>query len=93
MSFSRKLLGMGLMAAGLIAAGCGPKEQASQPLDPAKYGVGKAAKICPVSEEKMGGHGKPAELTLSNGKKIMVCCAMCEKPIEKDLKKYEALMY
>ncbi len=33
------------------------------------------------------------EIYLSNGKKIMVCCPMCKKTIEKDLKKYEPLMY
>jgi len=93
MSFSKKWLGMGLVAACLSVVGCGSKEQAGAVLDAAKYGIGKAAKICPVSEEKIGEHGQPAELTLSNGKKIMVCCAQCEKPIEKDLKKYEALMY
>jgi len=61
-------------------------------LDVAKYGRGKDAKICPVSGEKIkAGHG--AELALSNGKKIMVCCDDCQKDIEKDLAQYASLMY
>jgi hypothetical protein len=87
-----QLLGIVALAAGLAAGGCGKKPEAAA-FDIAKYGIGKDAKLCPVTDEKIGGHGKPAELTLSNGKKIMVCCASCKKPIEKDLAKYASLMY
>jgi|GEM_PF-1970999 len=60
--------------------------------DAVKFGVGKNAKICPVSGDKIK-PGEGVEATLSNGKKIMMCCPNCKRPIEKDLKKYEDLMY
>lgn len=85
-------LGMVILVAGFITAGCGKKPEA-EVLDPVKYGIGKDAKICPVSKDLIGSMGKGLELALSNGKKIMVCCPACKKPIEKDLKKYEPLMY
>lgn len=85
-------LGVVVLTAGLAAAGCGKKPEA-EVLDPVKYGVGKDAKICPVSQEAIGSMGKGIELALSNGKKIMVCCPSCKKPIEKDLNKYGPLMY
>lgn len=57
-----------------------------------EFGKGKDAKKCPVSgDEIKAGEGK--EITLSNGKKIMVCCAGCRNAIEKQPGKYAALMY
>ena len=84
-----------ILAGGIVVAGCGKKPQAkAEVLDPAYYGVGKTAKICPVSKEKIGGEmGPGAELTLSNGKKMMFCCPACKKAVEKDLDKYAAFMY
>jgi hypothetical protein len=76
----------------LWTVACGKKEPA-EVLDPAVYGVGKTAKLCPVSKDAMGSMGKPVELTLSNGKKMMFCCAGCKKSVEKDQKKYAAFMY
>jgi len=76
----------------LLAAACGKKEPA-EVLDPAVYGVGKDAKLCPVSKDAMGSMGKPVELTLSNGKKMMFCCAGCKKTVEKNPKQYAAFMY
>ncbi len=57
-----------------------------------KFGVGENAKICPVSGDEIE-PGKGTEATLSNGKKIMMCCPRCQKAIEKNLKKYSSLMY
>lgn len=33
------------------------------------------------------------EIRLSNGEKMMVCCAPCKDDVEKDLGKYSAFMY
>jgi hypothetical protein len=58
----------------------------------AEFGKGKDAKKCPVSGDGIkSGEGK--EVTLSTGKKIMVCCAGCRNAIEKQPEKYAALMY
>lgn len=88
-------LGAAVLAGAIALAGCSKaaKEAAKEVLDPAKYGVGKDAKICPVSKEEIGKMGDPAEITLSNGKKMIVCCPACKKAVEKDLDHYAAFMY
>jgi len=58
----------------------------------ADFGKGNDARICPVSGEEIKS-GDGTEVKLSNGKKIMLCCHHCKKAVEKDLKKYESLMY
>jgi hypothetical protein len=63
-----------------------------QTFDLSKFGKGKDAKICPVTGYVMK-TGNEVELALSNGKRIMVCCDECKKPIEMKLKKFEGLMY
>ena len=63
-----------------------------QSIDPATFGKGLNAKICPVSGKAIK-LGQEVEASLSNGKKIMMCCPDCKKTIEADLKKYERLMY
>jgi hypothetical protein len=67
-------------------------ENPSSSFDLAKYGKGEKAKVCPVSGDKIK-PGEGVETKLSNGKKIMLCCPQCKKPVEKDLKTYESLMY
>ncbi len=63
-----------------------------QGTDVANFGKGLNAKKCPVTGKTIG-TGQGVEAALSNGKKIMMCCPKCKEPIEKDLKKYESLMY
>lgn len=61
-------------------------------IDLEKFGKGKEARICPVSGLRiMPKDGE--EVVLSNGKKIVVCCLDCKPAIEKNLNKYESLMY
>jgi hypothetical protein len=55
-------------------------------------GVGPNAKLCPITGKVLE-PGQEIEVVLSNGKKIRLCCPDCRKPVEKDLKKYEGLMY
>ncbi|MBN8217144.1 MAG: hypothetical protein J0L75_10925 [Spirochaetes bacterium] len=58
----------------------------------AEFGKGKDAKKCPVSgDEIKAGEGK--EVTLSSGKKIMLCCPGCKNAVEKAPEKYSALLY
>lgn len=70
-----------------------PSKDAS-PLSVEKYGKGETAKYCPVSGENLKDTKmEVSEITLSNGKKIRVCCAGCKKTIEKDLARYAQLWY
>ena len=55
-------------------------------------GVGPNAKLCPITGKVLK-PGQEIEMVLSNRKKIRLCCPDCRKPVEKDLKKYEGLMY
>ena len=58
----------------------------------AEFGKGKDAKKCPVSGDAINaGEGK--EVTLSSGKKIMLCCSGCKNAVEKAPEKYSALLY
>lgn len=42
---------------------------------------------CVVSGEKLGEHGKPVEYE-AKGRKVVLCCKMCKKDIDKDPDKY-----
>ncbi len=44
-------------------------------------------KICPVSNEEVGGMGDVVKVE-HNGKAYNLCCAMCEKDFAKDPDKY-----
>jgi hypothetical protein len=61
-------------------------------IDVMQYGKGFNAKVCPITGKTIK-PGQGVEAILSNGKKIMMCCPDCKGIIEKDLKKYEVLMY
>jgi hypothetical protein len=63
-----------------------------QSIDAANFGKGLNAKICPVTGKTIR-PGQGVEASLSNGKKIMMCCPNCKESIEKDPKKYASLMY
>jgi hypothetical protein len=59
---------------------------------PVDTGVGPNAKTCPITGKVLK-PGQEIEVVLSNGKKIKICCPDCRKPVEKNLKEYESLMY
>ncbi len=44
---------------------------------------------CPVSGEKLGGHGESTSVSYK-GRTVKFCCAACEKEFAKDPKKYLA---
>ena len=48
--------------------------------------------ICPVMGHRITSKHN-AVVALSNGKHMSVCCAPCKETVEKDLGKYQALMF
>jgi hypothetical protein len=44
-------------------------------------------KVCPVSDEELGGMGTPVKLTVK-GEAVFICCKSCEKSINADPDKY-----
>jgi YHS domain-containing protein len=44
-------------------------------------------KKCPVSDEKLGGMGKPVKVT-SEGTDVYLCCKSCVKDFDKEPAKY-----
>lgn len=44
---------------------------------------------CPVSGEKLGGHGEATSVSYK-GRTVKFCCAACEKPFAKEPEKYLA---
>ena len=44
-------------------------------------------KKCPISDEKLGEHGKPAKVT-SDGTDVWLCCKSCIKDFNKEPAKY-----
>jgi hypothetical protein len=58
-------------------------------LSPADRTLAEKQKICPVSDELLGEHGKPIKITVK-GEVVFLCCAACEDPIKKDPDKFLA---
>lgn len=56
---------------------------------PAIEGVPKDYPLakCPVSDEKLGEHGKPVKVT-SEGTDVWLCCKSCIKDFNKEPKKF-----
>ncbi len=48
---------------------------------------------CPVLGRALDAKRPGTTVTLSNGKKALVCCAPCKEEMERDLGKYETFMY
>ena len=48
-------------------------------------------KICPISGHEIGAMGEGKEVEYK-GKKIMLCCAMCEKDFNKDPEKFSKMV-
>jgi YHS domain-containing protein len=51
--------------------------------------IAEKQKVCLVSDEPLGEHGKPVKIDVK-GQTIFLCCAACEEPIRKDPDKYLA---
>ncbi len=49
-------------------------------------------RVCPVMNHRITSKHN-FEIALSNGKHMTVCCSPCKETVEKDLGKYQALMY
>ena len=45
-------------------------------------------KTCPVSDEKLGEHGKSVKATTPDGTDVWLCCKDCLKDFKKDPAKY-----
>ncbi|HJT24179.1 MAG TPA: hypothetical protein VJ873_06355 [bacterium] len=48
---------------------------------------------CPVLGQTLNGKRPGVEVTLSNGKKMTVCCVPCKADAEKNLTKFQPFMY
>lgn len=46
-------------------------------------------RVCPVSDELLGEHGKPYKATVK-GQTVFLCCSACEKQLQADPDKYLA---
>ncbi len=85
-----KLTLLGLLLAGLSTAPLARAEDAPAAAKPKPYTL----KVCPVSDEKLGGdmgeafvfvYGKTKD---SAGREIKLCCKSCQKDFDKNPKKY-----
>jgi len=48
-------------------------------------------KTCPVSDEKLGAHGKPVKVT-HEGTDVWLCCKSCIKDFKKDAAKFTKIV-
>jgi len=72
----------------------GPKgARKTAPLTHSKIRTGVWYSHCPVKTNVLLSPKHEAEVTLSNGKRIMLSNAALKNQVEKDLKKYEPYMY
>ena len=46
---------------------------------------------CPVSDEKLGEHGRPVKVT-SDGTDVWLCCKSCTKDFNKEPKKFTKMV-
>ncbi len=49
-------------------------------------------KKCVVSDDKLGGHGKPVKVTAPDGTDVWLCCKGCLKDFKKDPAKYAKMV-
>ena len=47
---------------------------------------------CPVSEDKLGEHGKTVKVTAPDGTDVYLCCKDCLKDFKKDPAKYAKMV-
>ena len=47
---------------------------------------------CPVSDEKLGEHGKSVKVTAPDGTDVYLCCKDCVKDFKKDPTKYAKMV-
>jgi YHS domain-containing protein len=58
-------------------------------LSAADRAIAEKQKVCPVSGEILGEHGKPYKITVK-GQTVFLCCSGCEEMIKKNPDKYLA---
>jgi YHS domain-containing protein len=89
-----------ILAAGLLV-GCGEEAPKTPPAPPPTAAQSPAPAVtatattqpafsntlCPVSDEKVGGHGEPT-IVMHNGKAYGLCCEDCTDEFNKDPEKY-----
>jgi YHS domain-containing protein len=56
-------------------------------LSPEDRAAAEKQKICPVSDEPLGGMGKPYKASVK-GRTVFLCCAGCEEALKQDPDKY-----
>ena len=49
-------------------------------------------KTCPVSDEKLGEHGKSVKVTAPDGTDVYLCCKDCLKDFKKNPAKYSKMV-
>lgn len=49
-------------------------------------------KKCVISDEALGGHGKPVKATAPDGTDVYLCCKACRKDFDKDPAKFAKLV-
>ena len=49
-------------------------------------------KTCPVSNDKLGEHGKSVKVTAPDGTDVYLCCKDCMKDFKKDPAKYAKMV-
>ena len=49
-------------------------------------------KQCPVSDEKLGEHGKAIKAVAPDGTEVYLCCKSCMKDFKKDPEKYAKMV-
>ena len=75
---------MNILAAVLLAGGITFADDTGVPKT---YPLAK----CPVSDEKLGDHGKPFKVT-HEGTDVYLCCKSCRKDFEKDAAKFTKMV-
>jgi hypothetical protein len=58
-------------------------------LSPTDQALADQQKVCPVSDEELGGMGPPIKLVVK-GEPVFICCKGCEKKVNADPDKYLA---
>lgn len=61
---------------------------AKEPALPKDYPLKK----CPISDESLGGHGKPVKVTGPDGTAVYLCCDSCKEDFDKDPAKYTKMV-
>jgi len=80
------------LAASYFGAGSRPSRAAAAPAPPASDDATLIAKqkVCPVTDEPLGGAMGPPVKLVVEGRTVFICCKACERELRADPKKYLA---